>query len=178
MTVPSLTHLAHVRIRSEACPKGHYHVNNWGGMIKPSLRTAEIGCVRPMLGCIMETTMWRALIVASVLLGCSYWPAYADCAVEPWSIPYLGSNTSTAMLVGSGQVCQIDPGVGGTNVITSVTISVPARNGSASVGAGGDAVLYQSQPGFTGRDSFTFTLSGSGPGGSGSSAVQVSVTVQ
>jgi len=122
--------------------------------------------------------MLRAVVVTSVLLGCSCWPAYADCAVEPWSIPYLGSNTSTTMLAGSGQVCQISPGVGGTNVITSVTISVPARNGSASVGAGGDAVLYQSQPGFTGQDSFTFTLSGSGPGGSGSSAVQVSVTVQ
>ena len=117
------------------------------------------------------------VVVASVLLGCSYWPAYAQCAVEPWSIPYLGSNTSTTMLAGSGQVCQIDPGVGGTNVITSVTISVPARNGSASVGAG-DVVSYQSQSGFTGQDSFTFTLSGSGPGGSGSSAVQVSVTVQ
>src|SRR4029079_7968176 len=34
-------------------------------MIKPSLRTAEIGCVRPMLGCIMETTMWRALILVA-----------------------------------------------------------------------------------------------------------------
>ena len=121
--------------------------------------------------------MLRAVVVASVLLGCSYWPAYADCAVEPWSIPYLGSNTSTTMLAGSGQVCQIDPGVGGTNIITSITISVPARNGSASVGTG-DVVSYQSQPGFTGQDSFTFTLSGSGPGGSGSSAVQVSVTVQ
>src|SRR4029079_2562552 len=65
MTVRSLPHLGHVRIRSEACPKGHYHVNNWGGMIKPSLRTAEIGCVRPMLGCIMETTMWRALILVA-----------------------------------------------------------------------------------------------------------------
>jgi hypothetical protein len=122
--------------------------------------------------------MLRVVIVTSALLGFSYWPAYADCAVEPWSIPYLGSNTSTTMLAGSGQVCQISPSVGGTNVITSVTISVPARNGSASVGAGGDAVLYQSQPGYTGPDSFTFTLSGSGPGGSGLSAVQVSVTVQ
>lgn len=57
--------------------------------------------------------MLRAAVVASVLLGCSYWPAYADCAVEPWSIPYLGSNTSTTMLAGSGQ----------TNVMTSVTIA-------------------------------------------------------
>jgi len=128
------------------------------------------------LVCITEITMVRAVVVASVLLGCSYWPAFADCAVEPWSIPYLGSNTSTTMLTGSGQVCQIYPGVGGTNVITSVTISVPARNGSASVSD--DTVLYQSQPGFAGQDSFTFTLSGSGPSGSGSSTVQVSVTVQ
>jgi Bacterial Ig domain len=120
--------------------------------------------------------MLRAVVVASVLLGCSYWPAYADCAVEPWSIPYLGSNTSTTMLAGSGQVCQIYPSVGGTNVITSVTISAAPSNGSASVS--GDAVLYQSQSGFTGQDSFAFTLSGSGPGGSGSSAVQVSVTVK
>ena len=59
--------------------------------------------------------MLRAAVVASVLLGCSYWPAYADCAVEPWSIPYLGSNTSTTMLAGSGQ----------TNVMTSVTIAFP-----------------------------------------------------
>src|SRR4029450_4573942 len=114
----------------------------------------------------MDTTMLRAVVVASVLLGCSYWPAYADCAVEPWSIPYLGSNTSTTMLAGSGQVCQIYPSVGGTNVITSVTISAAPSNGSASVS--GDAVLYQSQSGFTGQDRFAFTLSGSGPGGSGS----------
>jgi large repetitive protein len=119
--------------------------------------------------------MLRSIIAASVLVG-SHWPVYAQCAVEPWSIPYLGSNTSTTMLTGSGQVCQIYPSVGGTNVITSVTISAAPSNGSASVS--GDAVLYQSQSGFTGQDSFTFTLSGSGPGGSGSSAVQVSVTVK
>ena len=28
---------------------------------------------------IMEITMLRAAVVPSVLLGCSYWPAYADC---------------------------------------------------------------------------------------------------
>jgi hypothetical protein len=119
--------------------------------------------------------MLRGVIAALVLVG-SRWPVYALCAVEPWSIPYLGSNTSTTMLAGSGQVCQISPGAGGTNVITSVAISAAPTNGSASVN--GDAVLYQSQSGFTGQDSFTFTLSGSGPGGSGSSAVQVSVTVK
>jgi hypothetical protein len=123
----------------------------------------------------MEISMLRIVIAASVLVG-SHLPGYAQCAVEPWSIPYLGSNTSTTMLAGSGQVCQIDPSVGGTNVITSVKISAAPTNGSASVN--GDAVSYQSQSGFTGQDSFTFTLSGSGPGGSGSSAVQVNVTVK
>jgi hypothetical protein len=122
-----------------------------------------------------EIAMLRGVIAASVLVG-SHWPAFAQCAVEPWSIPYFGSNTSTTMLAGSGQVCQIDPTMGGTNVITSVTISAAPTNGSASVN--GDAVLYQSQSGFTGQDSFTFTLSGSGPGGSGSSAVQVSVSIK
>jgi hypothetical protein len=91
--------------------------------------------------------MLRSIIAASVLVG-SHWPAYAQCAVEPWSIPYLGSNTSTTMLTGSGQVCQIYPSVGGTNVITSVTISAAPSNGSASVS--GDAVLYQSQSGVHG----------------------------
>jgi hypothetical protein len=104
-------------------------------------------------------------------------PAYADCGVMPWSIPYLGSNTSTSMSVGSGEVCRIDTGAGGTNIITSVVISAPATSGTASTN-GADVVMYQSQAGYTGPDSFTFTITGSGPGGSGSSSIQVSVTVQ
>src|SRR5262249_37198190 len=36
---------------------------------------------------------------------------------------YLGANTGTTMLPGSGQVCQISPSAGGTNVVTSVAIS-------------------------------------------------------
>ena len=116
--------------------------------------------------------MLRTLGVLSILLACS-----GGAAVQPWSVPYYGSNTSTTMAVGSGQACQVYPSVGGTNIITSVTISAAPGNGSASVNAG-DVVTYQSQPGFTGQDSFTFTISGSGPGGAGSSAVQVSVTVQ
>jgi Bacterial Ig domain len=123
----------------------------------------------------IEIPMLRGVIAVSVLVF-SHCPVYAQCAVEPWSIPYLGSNTSTTMLAGSGQVCQIDPGVGGTSVLTSVAISAAPANGSVSVN--GDAVLYQSQSGFTGQDSFTFTLSGSGPGGSGTSSIQVSVTVK
>jgi hypothetical protein len=80
------------------------------------------------------------------------------------------------MNVGSGQPCQIYPSVGGTNIITSVAITAAPANGSAT--ASNDVVTYQSQPGFTGQDSFTFTISGSGPGGAGSSSVQVSVSVQ
>ncbi len=120
--------------------------------------------------------MRRNIVFALIFLGWCV-PAYAECGVMPWSIPYLGSNTSTSMSVSSGEVCRIDTGTGGTNIITSVVISAPAANGAASTN-GGDVVMYQSQPGYTGSDSFTFTITGSGPGGSGSSSVQVSVTVQ
>jgi hypothetical protein len=120
--------------------------------------------------------MLRTIVAVSVLWGCSYGPVSAQCAVQPWSIPYFGSNTSTTMAVGSGQPCQVYTNVGGTNIFTSVAVSAPPSNGSAS--ASDDAVTYQSQSGFTGQDVFTFTVSGSGPGGSGSSSVQVSVTVQ
>jgi hypothetical protein len=37
--------------------------------------------------------------------------------------------------------------------------------------------MYQSQPGYTGPDSFTFMITGNGPG-SGSSSIQVNVSVQ
>ena len=81
------------------------------------------------------------------------------------------------MAVGSGQACQIYPSVGGNGMISSITVTSPPSNGRAYVSSG-DVVQYQSQPGFTGSDSFTFTISGSGPGGSGSSSVQVGVSVQ
>ncbi len=120
--------------------------------------------------------MLRIVAMACFMLASNFAWAQGQCAVQPWSLPYYGSNTSTSMSVGSGQPCQIYPSVGGTNVITSVSISSPPGNGSAS--ASNDVVTYQSRPGFTGQDSFTFTISGSGPGGAGSSAVQVSVSVQ
>ncbi|MFN3349386.1 Ig-like domain-containing protein [Pseudorhodoplanes sp.] len=120
--------------------------------------------------------MLRAFVTASVLLGCSYGPALAQCGVQPWGIPYLGSNTSTSMSVGSGQPCQVYVNVGGTNIITSVAVTAHPSHGTAS--ARDDIVTYRSRPGFTGQDSFTFSLSGSGPGGSGTSSVQVSVSVQ
>lgn len=120
--------------------------------------------------------MRRNVVFILIFLGCCA-PAYAECGVMPWSIPYFGSNTSTLMSVSSGEVCNIDANVGGTNIITSVAISTPATNGAASTN-GGDIVMYQSQAGYTGSDSFTFTITGSGPGGSGSSSIQVNVTVQ
>lgn len=120
--------------------------------------------------------MRRNALFVMIFLGCCA-PAYAECGVMPWSIPYLGSNTSTSMSVSSGEVCRIETSVGGTNIITSVVISAPAANGATSTN-GGDVVMYQSRPGYTGPDSFTFTITGSGPGGSGSSSVQVSVAVQ
>lgn len=120
--------------------------------------------------------MNRSIVFALMFLGCCG-PAYAQCGVMPWSVPYLGSNTSTSMSVSSGEVCRIDTSVGGTNIITSVIISTSATNGAASTN-GGDVVMYQSQPGYIGPDSFTFTITGSGPGGSGSSSIQVNVAVQ
>lgn len=120
--------------------------------------------------------MRRNIVFILIFLGYCV-PAYAECGVMPWSVPYFGSNTSTSISVSSGEVCRIDANVGGTNIITSVAISAPAASGTASTN-GGDVVMYQSQPGYTGSDSFTFTITGSGPGGSGSSSVQVNVTVQ
>jgi hypothetical protein len=120
--------------------------------------------------------MLRAISVASILWGCSCVSAVAQCAVQPWGIPYFGSNTSTAMSAGSGQPCQVYANVGGTNIVNSVAVIAAPREGSASVSD--NVVTYRSRPGFTGSDSFTFQVSGSGPGGSGSSSVQVSVSVQ
>ena len=119
--------------------------------------------------------MQRYLVFALMFFGGSV-SAQAQCGVMPWSIPYLGSNTTTSMVVSSGEACPIYTSVGGTNIITSVNVTAPAGNDTAS--AGDDTVTYQSQPGYTGPDSFTFSVTGSGPGGSGTSAVQVSVTVQ
>lgn len=120
--------------------------------------------------------MLRAVVIASILWGFTCASAFAQCAVEPWGIPYFGSNTSTAMSVGSGQPCQVYASVGGTNIVTSVAVIAPPREGTASVSD--NVVTYRSRPGFTGQDSFTFSVSGSGPGGSGSSSVQVSVSVR
>jgi hypothetical protein len=120
--------------------------------------------------------MYRTVVLCLLVLGCSSGAAFAQCAVEPWGIPYFGSNTSTAMSVDSGQPCQVYANVGGTNIVTSVAVIASPRDGMASVSD--NVVTYRSRPGFTGQDSFTFSVSGSGPGGSGSSSVQVSVSVQ
>ena len=66
---------------------------------------------------------------------------------------------------------------GGASIISSVQVSAPPRNGSATVGDG-YAVWYRSQPGFTGADAFEFTMSGTSDGRPGTSTVRVQVTVQ
>ncbi len=120
--------------------------------------------------------MHRTAILSLLVLGGTSGSALAQCAVQPWGIPYLGSNTSTSMSAGSGQPCQVYVNAGGTNVISSVVVTAPPANGTVS--ASDDVVTYRSRPGFSGQDSFTFSVSGSGPGGSGSSSVQVNVSVQ
>jgi hypothetical protein len=120
--------------------------------------------------------MLRAVAILVVLL-LGQTSASAICAADPWWIAYWGANSSTRMLVGSGESCNLDADTGGTNIIESVVISSPARNGTARVDAS-NTVWYQSQPGFTGQDSFAFIVTGSGGGGTGSSTVQVSVTVR
>ena len=124
----------------------------------------------------MERMMFRLPVLASLMFAVGYSSAQAQCAVEPFYIPYLGSNTTTNMSASSGQPCQIYPSAGGTNVMTGIGISSAPSNGTAT--ASGDVIVYRSQPGFTGQDSFTFTITGSGPGGSGTSAIQVGVSVR
>ena len=88
----------------------------------------------------------------------------------------FGSDTSTVMHVASGKPCAIPLRTGARSTFSGVTISAPARNGSASASSSG--VTYQSKPGFKGVDSFGFTVSGSNAKGPGKSTVQVAVTVQ
>ena len=110
-----------------------------------------------------------------VVLGAA--DASAACGVTRFWFPAFGSNTSTEMQVTSGTPCPIPLRTGGQSTFSAVTVSAPARNGTArSNGVSG--VVYQSKPGYKGSDSFAFTVSGSGPGGSGKSTITVTVTVQ
>jgi len=117
------------------------------------------------------------LMGAALLLGVSHAPAHADCMTEPFSIPYWGVSTVTAMSARSGEPCSVRGVTGGASVISSVQVSAPPRNGTATVGDG-DAVWYRSQPGFTGEDAFEFTMSGTSDGRPGTSTVRVQVTVR
>jgi hypothetical protein len=114
-------------------------------------------------------------VVPALMLTMASNAARAACASEPFSIPYWGVSTVTAMSATSGEPCSVRGVTGGESVISSVQVS--ARNGTASVGEG-DAVWYRSQPGFTGADAFEFTMSGTSDGRPGSSTVRVQVTVQ
>jgi hypothetical protein len=116
------------------------------------------------------------LLAAATLLG-AHAPAYADCVTEPFSIPYFGGSAVTAMAARSGEPCSISGVTGGMSTISSVEVSAPPRNGTATVGQG-YAVWYRSQPGFTGADVFEFAMSGTTEGRPGTSTVRVQVTVQ
>ena len=69
----------------------------------------------------------------------------------------------TAMSVTSGEPCSISTNTGGTSIISSIQVSAPPRNGTARTGEG-DAVWYQSRPGFIGSDAFEFTVAGTTDG--------------
>ena len=103
--------------------------------------------------------------------------ALADCVVDPWSIPYMGSNVTAYVGARAGEQCQIPVYVGGTNTLQSIAINSPPGNGTAVVGQG-DIIYYQPNPGFAGQDAFSFSVTGGGPGGSGTSIVQVRLTVR
>lgn len=116
-------------------------------------------------------------IVPALMLTMACSAARAACATEPFSIPYWGVSTVTAMSATSGEPCSVRGVTGGASVISSVQVSAPPRNGTATVGDG-DAVWYRSQPGFTGEDAFEFTMSGTSDGRLGTSTVRVQVTVR
>src|ERR1043165_8886291 len=99
------------------------------------------------------------------------------CSVARFRFPTFGSNTGTDMHVTSGKPCPIRVRTGGRSTFSAVTVSAPARNGTAR-SDGSSGVVYQSKPGYKGADSFAFTVSGKGPSGSGTSTVQVGVVVQ
>src|SRR5438128_1283871 len=88
----------------------------------------------------------------------------------------FGSDTSTVMTVGSGKPCAIPLRAGARSTFSGVSISAPARNGTARAGSTG--VTYQSKPGYKGADSFAFTVSGTNTRGPGKSTVQLTVNVQ
>ena len=115
--------------------------------------------------------------VPALMLTMACSAARAACATEPFSIPYWGVSTVTAMSATSGEPCSVRGVTGGASVISSVQVSAPPRNGTATVGDG-DAVWYRSQPGFTGEDAFEFTMSGTSDGRPGTSTVRVQVTVR
>jgi len=148
---PNVTLLLDTSIRAAV----HHKMSAFGGVIEGLLRKVAI----------------------AILLSVVAAPAFADCVVDPWRIPYLGSNVTAYVGAHAGESCQIPVYVGGTSMIQSITISAAPGQGTATVGQG-DIVWYQPNPGFVGQDTFAFVVTGSGPGSSGSSTVQVSISVR
>ena len=119
----------------------------------------------------------RKLALATVFLTILGLAEASACSVARFRFPTFGSNTGTDMHVTSGKPCPIRVRTGGRSTFSAVTVSAPARNGTARA-SGASGVVYQSRPGYKGPDSFAFTVTGSGPRGSGTSTIQVGVVVQ
>jgi hypothetical protein len=119
----------------------------------------------------------RTVALATIFLTVAGLAEASACNVTRFRFPSFGSNTATDMHVGSGKPCPIVIRTGGRSTFSAITVSAPARNGTAR-SKGASAVVYQSRPGYKGPDSFAISVTGSSPSGSGTSIVQVGVVVQ
>jgi len=117
----------------------------------------------------------RRLVLATILLSVCGTADAAPCAMG-FSFNF-GSDTSTTMLVPHDGRCWMSLHAGARSTFSAVSISAPARNGTAHA-EGAGRIIYRSRRGYRGDDSFSFTVSGSGARGPGKTTVRVAVTVQ
>jgi len=117
---------------------------------------------------------YRILVLGMLLLGFSGSTVEAACTVHRWS--FYWDQESQAVMTTDGAPCRTSiTWTGGTTEVQGVTISSPARNGTAS--ASGNTVNYRPKPGFKGRDTFAFTISGRRGVTPSKAVVRVTVTV-
>lgn len=96
----------------------------------------------------------KTLVLLAGITCCSPATWAADCDLSRYSV-YFGSDGSATMTVKSGQTCD-EPLYSGGSRIHSLTISSPAKNGTASTS--GNDFAYRSRPGFTGSDRFVVAV--------------------
>jgi hypothetical protein len=96
----------------------------------------------------------KALVLFAGITCCSQAAWAEDCYLSRYSV-YFGSDGSATMTVKSGQTCD-EPIYSGGPRIHSLTISSPAKNGTAFTN--GNDLAYRSKPGFTRSDRFVVTL--------------------